>query len=317
VNQISIIIPTYNSAEHLEKCLRSIRELESEGKKLTFEVIVVDSGSKDETIEIAKKYANKIVIMPGISRGGARNLGADVAENQILAFLDSDCEITASWFKFCENLNNLDCAVTGPVILCKANTRIGEAIRCLLSDSFLTFGSYTFSPRKYKKEISEMPASNFLISKDIFKKVGGFSDFNFNEDTLFSKTLRKYRKIVYEPELKCIHHRCFKTLQHFAKYFFIYGKSYGKIAKKLGYARRYGFVSFTFLLMLIALSVSILLNVIYPVHLMVAFAIYFLIVFLYSLIRGFKLYSLIIPILFLVLVCSYCGGFLIGVIKIK
>ena len=54
---ISIIIPTYNSENYIFKCLASIKKQKYNKKK---EILIIDGGSKDNTIKIAKKFNCKI-----------------------------------------------------------------------------------------------------------------------------------------------------------------------------------------------------------------------------------------------------------------
>jgi len=57
--EVSIIIPTKNNGDILEKCLASIQNLDY--PKDRYEVIVVDGHSTDDTVEIAEKYGCKVV----------------------------------------------------------------------------------------------------------------------------------------------------------------------------------------------------------------------------------------------------------------
>ena len=72
---ISIIIPTKNNGDILEKCLASIKNLDYPKEEL--EVIIVDGHSTDETVKIAKKYSCKIVYENIGTIGGARNIGVE------------------------------------------------------------------------------------------------------------------------------------------------------------------------------------------------------------------------------------------------
>src|SRR4051812_47233932 len=87
--KLSIIIPTLNEEKILEKTLLHLRELHD----IPYEIIVSDGKSKDKTIEIANKYADKVVVYEGEKRqtiGMGRNLGASVAQGDFFVFLDAD-----------------------------------------------------------------------------------------------------------------------------------------------------------------------------------------------------------------------------------
>ncbi|RLI97854.1 MAG: glycosyl transferase [Candidatus Aenigmatarchaeota archaeon] len=84
---VSIIVPTLNEEKYIENCLKSISNQDYDGK---YEIIVSDGGSKDKTVKIARKYADKVIICEkrGISYG--RNRGAKEAKGDILVFVDAD-----------------------------------------------------------------------------------------------------------------------------------------------------------------------------------------------------------------------------------
>ncbi len=89
---ISIVIPTHNRCNDLDKCLESI--LNQTFKQ--FEVLVVDDASTDSTSEVCQKYSVlfelKYIYLPVCSGGPAtpRNLGIEKSKFQWIAFLDSD-----------------------------------------------------------------------------------------------------------------------------------------------------------------------------------------------------------------------------------
>lgn len=88
---ISIIIPTLNEEKVIEKTLKSLREYQGD-----YEIIVSDGKSTDKTVEIARKYADQVVVYEGTARqtiGMGRNLGAYVAKGDYLLFLDADITI--------------------------------------------------------------------------------------------------------------------------------------------------------------------------------------------------------------------------------
>ena len=99
--RVSVVVPTYNRAALLARCLRSL-ETQSLDKE-AYEVTVVDDGSVDNTPEIFRAFAQRasmnLIYMRGSHRGpaAARNLGIANARGEIVAFIDDDCEPAEDW----------------------------------------------------------------------------------------------------------------------------------------------------------------------------------------------------------------------------
>ena len=85
---ISIAIATFNSAKTLEKTLQSIRKQTYPQEKI--EVMVIDGGSTDQTINIARKYKCKIIPNPKTDLIYAKHIGFLKARGEYLMYLDSD-----------------------------------------------------------------------------------------------------------------------------------------------------------------------------------------------------------------------------------
>ncbi len=87
---LSVVIATYNSDKTLEKCLNSIQIQEYPKNKI--EIIIADGGSRDKTLEIAKKFTTRIVKVTGVKQGAEVNraLGIHQAINEILVLIDHD-----------------------------------------------------------------------------------------------------------------------------------------------------------------------------------------------------------------------------------
>lgn len=89
---LSIVIPVYNVQEYIEKCLDSVFNLAIEEN--LFEVIVVNDGTKDNSMAMVRKYASHInlVVIDKINGGlsSARNAGMEVANGEYIWFIDSD-----------------------------------------------------------------------------------------------------------------------------------------------------------------------------------------------------------------------------------
>lgn len=87
---ISVIIPTYNASKTIFSCLRSIHNQNYPEKII--EIIVVDGGSQDDTIAIAKSFGARIVSVPVHIQTAEYNKATGVlaAKNKLLLFLDAD-----------------------------------------------------------------------------------------------------------------------------------------------------------------------------------------------------------------------------------
>lgn len=84
MTKVSVIIPTYNEAKVIGECLESLNKQTLKD----VEIIVVDDGSTDNTVDILSEY--KIIEQAHKGAGAARNLGAKHARGEILVFVDAD-----------------------------------------------------------------------------------------------------------------------------------------------------------------------------------------------------------------------------------
>ena len=85
---ISFIVPTFNSGKVLDKCLNSI--VKQNYPKELIEILIIDGGSIDDTIEIAKKYTKKIYKNPLKTGEAGKAVGVKKAKSDLIALIDSD-----------------------------------------------------------------------------------------------------------------------------------------------------------------------------------------------------------------------------------
>jgi rSAM/selenodomain-associated transferase 2 len=86
MNNVSIIIPTLNEAKSLARTLRCLKQIEPP----PWEILVVDGGSEDETIAIAKKAGVKVISAEKPGRASQMNEGAQKATGEYLCFVHGD-----------------------------------------------------------------------------------------------------------------------------------------------------------------------------------------------------------------------------------
>lgn len=115
--KISVIIPIYNTAEYLSRCLDSV--LKNTYKNL--EVICVNDGSTDDSTVIMKRYAaadSRIIAVNKVNSGvsAARNTGLDMATGSLIAFVDSDDWVHPQYF---EALQLVQRKTSADIVVCR------------------------------------------------------------------------------------------------------------------------------------------------------------------------------------------------------
>jgi len=184
---ISVIVPALNEAEQIETTLRSLAS-QSLGIE-SYEIIVVDGGSDDGTVEIALEYADRVIFQthPGI--GGARRDGAEAAQGRILAFTDADTAFARGWLEvLSRNLERHD-ASTGPVIFQDRDLRT-EILQAWRS-SYKLLKAFNFC---------YMIGSNMAMRRETYQRAGGHRDISLLDDYDLSVKLFKIgADAVYDP----------------------------------------------------------------------------------------------------------------------
>ena len=94
LSKISIIIPTIDEANNLPLLLSDLSITKEEG-----EILIVDSGSEDKTIDIANIYGAKVYISKEKNRGLQLDMGAKNSRGEWLIFLHADTRLTHGWFR--------------------------------------------------------------------------------------------------------------------------------------------------------------------------------------------------------------------------
>jgi glycosyltransferase involved in cell wall biosynthesis len=152
LDDLSIVIPTYNSANTLEKCLDSIDRQSQRAS----DVVVIDRHSADGTVEIAKAHGARIIQSPA-ARSAARNLGAKATDSFGVLFVDSDMILRFTLVEECVRLLEFFDSLVVPEASigrgfwakCKRIERqnylgneLIEAPRCFRREPFLAIGGY-------------------------------------------------------------------------------------------------------------------------------------------------------------------------------
>jgi glycosyltransferase involved in cell wall biosynthesis len=164
--ELSIIIPAYNAASTLPRCLDSVLSQISPNT----EVIVVDDGSTDSTAAIAAKYpVHVIAIAVNGGSGPARNRGAAVARGSLLLFLDADVTLREG------ALARVNWLASQPDVVAVIGSYDDEpAVRCTVS-LFKNLAHHYFHQRS-APEVSTFWSGCGAIKRTAFVLLGGFDE---------------------------------------------------------------------------------------------------------------------------------------------
>lgn len=206
--QVSIIIPTLNEEKVLGRCLAALRDMDF--PRDCFEILVVDNGSSDGTLQIAESYGDslniRILRKPGVHIAALRNFGASEASGEILAFLDADCLPPQNWLR------------SAARYLADSEHDIVGAHYGLSPDSTWV-GRIWHEDRESHKlgEVDYLPSGDLILRRDAFSRLNGFDEsIQTNEDFEFcQRALKAGLRIWSFAELRVIHLGLPQTIAHF------------------------------------------------------------------------------------------------------
>ena len=153
---VSVIVPTKNSGEFMEQCLKSIRSQTYQN----VELIVVDNNSTDDTKEIAKEYTNK-VFNKGSERSAQINFGVQQAKGEYVYKVDSDFVLDKEVVEQC--VNETQKGFDAIVVHNSPDTKVSWIAKIR-----------KFEVGMYKYDITHSSAR--FVKKEIYEKIGGFNE---------------------------------------------------------------------------------------------------------------------------------------------
>ncbi|MDY6826347.1 MAG: glycosyltransferase family 2 protein [Bacillota bacterium] len=201
---VSIIIPTYNEENFIEKCVQSILVNEVD---FDYEIIIVDGMSIDNTRKIVKRLVkenNKIKLLFNSERHTpvGLNIGIQQAKGKYILLLGAHAYVANSFLqKSLETIKAYDAECVGGRVEIVSNTKIGKDIAYALKSPF-GVGNAKF---RYAKNLEYVDTVAYgLYKREVFTQLGLFDemmirgqDYEFNHRMILAGM-----KILYNPEIK-------------------------------------------------------------------------------------------------------------------
>jgi rSAM/selenodomain-associated transferase 2 len=183
---ISIIIPVLNEVRHgyLQRIFDALEKQNGE-----FEVIVVDSGSEDQTLELCQR-ASQIIQTTPCNRATRMNRGAEAARGDILLFHHPRSVLPEG------ALDSIRNTLENAEIVGGGFTHSFDHSKLSLN---MKYTSWHSNKVRGKRGIIYLDHCLF-VKKNIFEDIGGFEDVDIFEDTLFPMEMRKRGKLLILPE---------------------------------------------------------------------------------------------------------------------
>lgn len=198
IHSISVIVPCFNSEPTLGDCLASVFASTHDD----FEVIVVDDGSDDASLDVARKYDCRILAMPkNCGAAAARNAGARAAVGEILFFLDADITVPPNV------LEQIDATfVERPEIgaaFCSYEKKTAPRNFCSVYKNLL----HHYTHQTAREDAITFCSGFGAIRRDVFMSSGGFDEnYRFLEDIEFGYRLhRAGQTILLRKQIQLTH----------------------------------------------------------------------------------------------------------------
>ncbi len=157
---VSVIIPTHNESAVIDRNLKALKIQ----KYPRVEIIVVDDGSTDNTVAIARKLSTRVFARTHAERSVQRNFGAGKASGKYLFFLDADMEVQSTVINDCVKLMEANLAI-GAIAIPERPiaTNYWEKVKALERSFYSDFGDPATDAARF-------------FSKNLFKKAGGYDE---------------------------------------------------------------------------------------------------------------------------------------------
>lgn len=205
--RVSVIVPTKNEVANIVDCLDSLLKLNYP----SYEIIIVDAGSQDNTSEVVSQYPVKVITEKKQTRAAGCNAGFRAASGDIVAFTDADCIIECDWLlKIVRSFDTSEVAVVG-------GRDLTPPLEGILQRSMGAIEEHWRTKRvRGNKAARAVKGCNSAYLKRVFNDLDGFDeDFIYAEEhELHHRILKKGYDIIFNPDIIVWHKRRSSLLKY-------------------------------------------------------------------------------------------------------
>lgn len=233
---LSFIVPCLNSERTIRETLKSIF---SQKLELHYEVIVVDNGSEDNTLEIVKKFPIRLFSEVQKGANHARNLGIKMSHGNYIAFVDSDVTLNPEWSReLMKYIQKNDLLAGQGKVICsplKNPSILLEKYRCSRS----THPSNWINLVTKDNRVGFINTAACIYRADVLKKVQFFSkSIRYHEDVDLTLKVRSLPSGAIGCTSQAVAHCYYPgSLFSYLKRAFVHGYYLNLIIKKWNYKR--------------------------------------------------------------------------------
>lgn len=213
LNKISVIVPCKNEERYISMCMDSLLAQINDGYDL--DIIVVDNGSSDNTLDILNKYRELVEVcsMPYIPVAEVRNYGAKKSRGEWLAFVDADVEVDHHW---CQNIEKSLNTLSSKGLDVK---KVVTGSTCSIPEEPTWVEKVWFQQLVERDQQSSryINGANLIVHRSLYNVIGGFDpQYITGEDEKFCEDAQAHGGIIIkDSSIKAIHHGYPKTIKQF------------------------------------------------------------------------------------------------------
>jgi len=208
---VSVVIPVYNGEATIAYCLKCATALDYPREK--FEIIMVDDGSTDKTVDVAKQHPVKVIQKEHTGYPSTMNAGIRVAKGEIVVNIDSDTYISKDWLiKVIEEFKEPKVGIASGYVATAPTSSIWAKLA--------GFEKEDLYDKIKSKQVNFITTTCTAYRRELFMEVGFFNESlrRGSDEELAHRALKAGWKIILRKDALCYHDWASSLTKYFVKH---------------------------------------------------------------------------------------------------